>query len=647
MELIIAKSLGFCFGVNRAIECVYNEATKNKIYTFGPITHNKQIINDLEQKGVKIVEKLDDIKENRTVIIRSHGISPLIYSELDKKNIKYIDCTCPCVKKIHNIVEKNYKEGYYIIIIGDKLHPEIIGINGWCENTGIIINSIEEANNIELSKNKKYIIVSQTTFSKEKFSQIISILKNKSINFDLYNTICNATTERQMEAIEISKKVDKMLVIGDKNSSNTQKLYEICKKNCEKTYYIETIKDLQLNIFKTNDRIGITAGASTPSAIIKEAIKTMNELNQASNESFEQMLESSFVTLHTGDIVKGTVIQVANEEVSVNLGYKSDGIIEKGEISNDPKIKASDIFKPGDEIEVFIIRVNDSDGNVLLSTKRIENQKGIKEIEKAFEEKTQIKGKLTEVVKGGMIANINGIRAFVPSSQLSNKYVENLNKLLGKEYNFNVIEFTKGRRGKIVVGRKELAEIEVNNQKKELFSKISVGQEIKGTVNRITDFGAFINLGGIDGLVHISEMSWERINKPQDLLKVGQIVDVIVLDINEEKGKISLSLKNPKENPWNIVLDKYKVGDIVEGRVVRLVSFGAFVEIVPGVDGLIHISQISNKHIAKVEDALSIGDVIKIKILEINEENKKISLSKKDADGIVLESENSEDTISE
>lgn len=631
MEIIVAKSAGFCFGVNRAIERVYNELEKGAIYTYGPIIHNKEVINDLEQKGATIVNEIDDITNNKTVVIRSHGVPLDIYDQLKQKNINYVDCTCPYVKKIHNIVNKHYNEGSSIIIIGDPSHPEIIGINGWCNNSAIIIGSVSEAKAFTASKDTKYIVVTQTTFSKEKFDEIISILRDKNFAFFLFNTICNATDDRQTEAIDIAKNVNKMLIIGDKKSSNTQKLYEICKKYCEKSYYIETINDLQLNIFQTNDRIGITAGASTPSAIIKEAINIMNELN--GNESFEQMLENSFVTLHTGDIVKGTVIGVANEEVSVNLGYKSDGIIERGEFSTDPNVKPSELLKAGDEIEVFVVRVNDGEGNVLLSKKRIEAQKGWDELEKAFDNKETVKGKFVEVVKGGMIALVNGTRLFVPSSQVSNKYVENLNSFLGQEYDFNIIEFNRFKR-KVVGGRKELAEKEVNKKKAEIFSTLSVGQVVKGTVSRIADFGAFVDLGGIDGLIHISEMSWGRVTKPSDILKEGQKVDAIVLDINQEKGKISLSLKDPNNNPWDVALAKYNLGDVVEGKVVRMVPFGAFVEIEPGVDGLVHISQISNKHIAKPEDALKIGEVIKVKILEINSESKKISLSKKEADGV-------------
>ncbi len=630
MEIILAKSAGFCFGVNRAVEKVYSELENSKVYTYGPIIHNKEVTKDLEEKGVAVINSLDEIKEKRAVVIRSHGVPKVICDELKEKNIDYIDCTCPFVKKIHNIVKKAYEVGNKVIIVGDKTHPEVIGINGWCNNSAIITDDIEEIEKLKLDNLSKYILVVQTTFSKDKFEKIQEIIKKYFNNVEINNTICNATSDRQKETIEISKKADIMIVIGDKKSSNTQKLYEISKNFCKKTYYIETIKDLQLNIFETNDKIvvGITAGASTPPAIIKEAIKIMEEMN------FEQMLEESFVTLHTGDIVKGTVIQVTNEEVSVNLGYKSDGIIQRGEFSEDPNLKPSETVKPGDEIEVFVIRVNDGEGNVLLSRKRVESQKGMSEIENAFENKTTLKGKFTEVVKNGMIATINGVRVFVPSSQISNKYVENLKDFIGKEYDFNIIEFIKGRRGKLIAGRRDIAEKEAAAKKKEIFDKFNIGDKVKGTVSHLESFGAFIDLGGIDGLAHISELSWNRVTKPQNVLKEGQQVEATIIDLDAEKGKISLSLKDPDKNPWTLTKEKIAVGDIVEGKVVRMVPFGAFVALETGIDGLVHISQISQKRIAKPEDVLEIGQVIKVKVMEINDETKKISLSKKEADGI-------------
>ncbi len=651
MEIIVAKSAGFCFGVNRAIESCYNQIGNGKIYTYGSLIHNKEVTKDLESKGVKVIESLNSIDEG-TVVIRSHGVGKYLYDELEKKGINYIDGTCPFVKKIHNIVKENFDKGNNIIIIGNSKHPEVMGINGWCENSATIIEDISEVENINVNSEKDTTLVVQTTFRGSKFEEITEAVKSRIDNIKIYNTICSATDERQREAVELSQKVDKMIVIGDKSSSNTQKLYEICKKYCQNTYYIETICDLVLNIFNSNDKIGITAGASTPSAIIKEVISSMSELEtrnvnieEGEELSFEELLNQSLVSLHTGDIVKGTVLNVVNEEVSVNLGYKSDGIISRGEFSSDANVIPSEVVKPGDEIEVFVVRVNDGEGNVLLSRKRIEAQKGLAEIEAAYNEKAVVTGKVTSVVKGGLIAVVNGVRVFIPSSQVSNKFVDDLSVFKDQELSFNIIELDRAK-NRIIGGRKALIEKEANEKKAALFDSIEAGKKVTGTVSRLTDFGAFVDLGGIDGLIHISEMSWGRISNPKDVLKEGQTVEAIVLEVDKEKGKISLSLKDADKNPWKIAVEKYAVGTVVEGKVVRMVPFGAFVELEPGVDGLVHISQIAEKHVVKPEDELKIGEVIKVKVLEVNPEQKKISLSKKAAEVPAVE-EKTEETPAE
>lgn len=642
MEIITAKSAGFCFGVNRAIEACYNEIEKGgRIVTYGPLIHNKNVNKDLENKGVKSVDTLDGC-EGATVIIRSHGVGKAVYDELERRNIHYVDGTCPFVKKIHNIVRKKRDEGYEVIIIGDGKHPEVIGINGWCDNSAITVDNVDDAQKLILDDEKKYAVVVQTTFRENKFYDILKILKEKSEKITEENTICSATEERQTEAVKISQNVDKMLVIGDKGSSNTQKLYEICRKNCRNTYYIETIEDLVLNNCKFNDKIGITAGASTPPAIIKEVITTMSEMDGVKNTmegeelTFEQMLNDSFVTLHTGDVVKGTVISTAGEEVSVNLGYKSDGIIPRGEFSSDASVVPSKVVQPGDEIEVFVVRVNDGDGNVLLSKKKVESQKGMEEIEKAFEEKVTVTGKVVKIVKGGLIAVANGIQVFIPSSQVAGRFVEDLSVYDGTELTFNIIELDRAKH-RIIGGRKALLAKEAEEKKAAVFATLEAGKKVTGTVSRITDFGAFVDLGGVDGLIHISEMSWGRISNPKEVLSEGDTVEVVVLDVDKEKSKISLSLKDVTPNPWTMAAEKYVVGSVVEGKVVRMVPFGAFIELEPGVDGLVHISQIANKRVEKPEDELKIGETIKVKVIDVNAEQKKISLSKKEAEAPVEE----------
>lgn len=640
----VAESAGFCFGVKRAIEMAYEAiGVEPKLYSYGQLIHNKTVTDDLASKGLQIVEDLDGLTEG-TLLIRSHGVGKALYDEAEAKGLKILDGTCPFVKKIHNIVHEKLADGMGIIIVGDGTHPEVIGINGWCENAAVILEDEEAAKTKEIPEKEKYAVVVQTTFRQAKFDKILGILQDRGINMEVHNTICSATEKRQTEAEELSKTVDKMIVIGGKNSSNTQKLVEICAKNCGNTVHIETICDLVLNNFGKDDKIGITAGASTPPAIIKEVVVTMSEalenavqnLGGSEEATFEQMLEESLVTLHTGDVVKGTVIQVVNEEVSVNLGFKSDGIIARGEFSSDPTVIPSKTVQPGDEIEVFVVRVNDGDGNVMLSRKRIEAQKGIEEIEAAYNDKAVVTGTVTNVVKGGLIAVVNGVNVFIPSSQVSNRFIEDLSVFNGQELEFNIIEVDRVKR-RFIGGRKALVEQEIAAKRAALFETIQAGSRVNGTVSRLTDFGAFVDLGGVDGLIHISEMSWGRISNPKEVLKEGQEVEVFVLDVDKEKGKISLSLKDADKNPWKLAAEKYAVGSVVEGKVVRMVPFGAFVELEPGVDGLVHISQIANKHVVKPEDELKVGEVINVKVLEVNPEQKKISLSKRQADAPVEE----------
>ncbi|MCL2564739.1 MAG: bifunctional 4-hydroxy-3-methylbut-2-enyl diphosphate reductase/30S ribosomal protein S1 [Defluviitaleaceae bacterium] len=640
MEIIIAKSSGFCYGVARAIKGIYKEPCSKSLVCLGPVTHNKIVLRDLSEKGISVIDKPSEAL-GRTVVIRAHGVGRNVYEFMEEEGIAYKDFTCPDVTKIHNIIAKQSEAGYEIIIVGDSNHPEIIGSAGWCGNIKepVIINSYEEAAALELDKDKKYSVVAQTTFRTAEFESIANIIKSKACIVEIYNTICPATEKRQQEAYEISTRVDKMIVLGDKLSANTRKLYEICKKNCENTYFIESIEELELNNFQTNDKIGITAGASTPPEIIKEAVTRMSEHdNKANDQSFEEMLDESFVTLHTGDVVKGTVIQIINGEVSVNLGYKSDGLIPRSEFSDDPNVTPETVVSIGDEIEVFVVRVNDGEGNVLLSKKRLEIQKGYTDIEEAFNNKTTVSGRVTDLVKGGLIVMVKGVRVFVPSSQISPRYVEGLQQFKGKEFDFNILEYDRSKR-RVVGGRKDLAIKEEAEKKEKIFSSIEEGQRMEGVVSRIADFGAFVDIGGVDGLIHISELSWGRVKKVGDVLKAGDNVTVTVLKVDREKDKISLSLKDIGSNPWNSVQQKYPVGAIVDGIVVRMVPFGAFVELEPGVDGLVHISQIAAKHVAKAEDELKIGQPVSVKVVDIDLENKKISLSKKEADGILYPQE--------
>ncbi len=652
--ITLAKTAGFCYGVSRAVKIAFEQASENTV-TLGKIIHNKTVTDELLNLGVKICENMD-ILTNERVIIRAHGVGKGVYEKLSKTECEVIDCTCPDVAKIHKLVEDNVSKGYKIIIVGDKNHPEVLGTSGFAggDDNYICIGRPDELENHRefLSQpDMKYLLVVQTTFSKKLYEEITERVTAMGIDVTCKDTICSAVGKRQAEAESLAKTSDICIVLGDRHSANTNELVAICQKYCKNTFLAENLKDLYkicdllLNIFKNSDKISITAGASTPPSLIKEAVIRMSEFENTASQSFEEMLDESFVSLRTGDITEGTVINVQNGEVMVNLGYKSDGLIPRGEFTDTDEDPAT-LVKPGDKVTVFVVRVNDGDGNVLLSRKKLEAQSKFNAIEEAFNNKTPITGKYVEAVKGGLIASIKGIRVFVPSSQVTNRYVEDLSGFIGKEFDFNILELDKKKR-RFIAGRKALATKEINDKKETLFSSITTGQQLKGTVNRIVDFGAFVDLGGVDGLIHISELAWSRVKKVKDVLNEGDSVTVTVLDFDKEKGRISLTLKDINNDPWANADKKYSVGSLVTGKVVRLVPFGAFVELEDGVDGLVHISQIAAKHVAKAEDELAVGDEITVKVLDVDLENKKISLSKKEADTPVETASSEEDSLSD
>lgn len=663
----MARSAGFCFGVRRAVEKAEELSRCGKVYTIGPIIHNRFVVERLNALGVSVVDNADEIPVSADfAVIRSHGEPPETYAALSARNINYVDCTCPFVTKIHSFAKEAKNAGKRLIIFGDRDHPEVIGINGSFGGNSIILKSTTEIEAQDFG-GESCLVVAQTTFNAETYEAMKAALCSRVNNVVFENTICGATKARQREAAELAETCSAMVVLGDRKSSNSIKLYEICAAKCENTVFAESINEIDLKKFSACDIIGVTAGASTPPLILREAVKTMSEFenevqqeevsqenevlevksetqpeakSEQAAETFEEMLEQdgSLVTLHKGAVVKGTVISVVNGEVIVNLGFKSDGIIQKDEFSEDSSVDPATAVKPGDEIDVFIIHVNDKEGNVLLSHKKVASQKGIREIEQAAETGEPLSGKITEAVKGGVIAIIKGARAFVPASQLSNRYIEDITSFIGKELNFQILQYDKAKR-RIVAGRKELSAREVSDAKERVFGNIEVNQKLTGVVSKIVDFGAFVDLGGADGLIHISQLSWGRIRKVSEVLKEGDSVTVTVLNIDKEKGKISLTLKDINSDPWRGVAERYYVEDVVTGKVVRIAPFGAFVELEPGVDGLIHVSQISTRRVTKPDDVLAVGDVVDVKIIGVSEEGKKISLSIK---ALELDAQNGE-----
>lgn len=639
MDVVLAKTAGFCFGVKRAVDTVYEQAEKGNVYTYGPIIHNEEVVKDLEKKGVRILENEQALKdlESGTVVIRSHGVERGIYELIQEKGLELVDATCPFVKKIHNIVDKDSARGKQIIIIGDKNHPEVMGIVGWCNQAPIVLESEEEAENLSFSGDKEISLVSQTTFNHKKFNKVVEIFKEKGYNITVYNTICNATEERQREAASIAKQVDAMIVIGGKNSSNTQKLFDISKKECANTYYIQTLVDLDLAAFESVGRVGITAGASTPNQIIKEVHGSMAE-------DFGTMFEASLAEesrISVGKIVKGTVIDVKDDEIILNINYKADGIITKNEYSNDVNISLKDKVQIGETVEAKVIKTNDGDGQVLLSVKRVAAEKANEKLEEAYNNEEVLKGIVTQVLDGGLSVTVEEARVFIPASLVSDTYEKDLTKYKDQEVEFKITEFNPRKR-RIIGNRKMLIEAEKKAAKEALFARINVGDTVEGTVKNVTDFGAFIDLGGADGLLHISEMSWGRVENPKKLFAVGDSVKAIIKDIQGEK--IALSLKFEDTNPWLTADDKYAVGNIVTGKVARMTDFGAFVELEPGVDALLHVSQIAREHIEKPSSVLSVGQEIEAKVVDFRLEERKISLSMK---ALLPEEEEAEEAVEE
>lgn len=636
-KIIVAESAGFCFGVNRAINILYKLIEENKpACTLGPIIHNMQMVNELREKGVRTIDKISEAKENETVVIRSHGVPQSIVDEINERHLDYIDATCPFVSKIHKIVSETDDDSI-VIIAGDKNHPEVQGIMGHCKSKCYTFKNQEELQelfSIIPQKNYKTIkIVAQTTFDLKEWEKSLKSLKNVYTNTKIFDTICNATSIRQREAANISKSVDLMFVIGDKHSSNSFKLYSICSSNCEKTFFIETADELPLEMVKKADSIGVTAGASTPARIIKEVLDKMSEVNTSSvneNElSFEEMLEESLKSMNTNERVMGTVMSIApNGDVSVDVGRKQAGFIPKDEISYDPTVTAQDVLKVGDEIELLIMKTNDQEGTIMLSKKRVDAQKNWEELEALNGSDEIFTGKVIEAVNGGIIVMLKGNRIFIPASQATLSRDEDPSALVGKEVQYRLLEVSrKGRRKRAIGSIKSVLKEKRAEEKAKLLETLAVGNHYKGVVKSLTSYGAFVDIGGVYGMIHISELSWSRIKHPSEVVNVGDEVEVYIKDINEETKKISLGYKKEEDNPWFILKNEYPVDSVVKCKIVGLTTFGAFANIIPGIDGLIHISQIANKRIDKPQDVLSVGQEVEAKIIAIDFDKKRVSLS--------------------
>ena len=665
-QIILAKTAGFCFGVDRAVNLVYELVGEGKkVCTLGPIIHNAQLVADLESKGVKIIDDISKAPQGYTVVVRTHGVEKNVLDELENKNIEFVNATCPFVTKIHNIVKKQ-DENTVVLIAGDKNHPEVLGIKSYCKGPSFVFKDEKELEKIiqdnDIGQKSSVICVAQTTFSLNEQKKCKKIFKKLCTNCKIFDTICNATSDRQNEAEELSKKSDAMIVVGGRHSSNTCKLRDTGEANCP-TFLIETADELSSLDLSTYNVIGVTAGASTPSVIIKEVLKSMSEeikekevettsavteevVETAENAdkatkpavkasadgeaSFEELLNESFKENENSKVVTGTVVRITPTEVFVDVpGRKQTGVVAFDDLSSDNISKCEDVVSVGDEIQLVIMKTDDQDGVLKLSKRLFDAVKGWEDIVAAKEADEILEGQVTAVIRGGVLVSAKGTRVFVPASLTGVPRNQELSVLKDATVRFKIIDINPSRR-RAVGSIKVVTDAERKEKQEALWATLKEGDKVKGTVKSLTSYGAFVDLGGIDGMIHISELSWSRIKHPSEVVNVGDVVEVTIKSLDEETKKISLGFKNIEDNPWEILKRDYPVGSVVDAKIVSFATFGAFANILPTVDGLIHISQISWDRIKTPQDVLKVGDVVKAKIIDIDFDKKRVSLSMKE-----------------
>ena len=666
-EIKLAKTAGFCFGVNRAVELVYEMVEKGeKVCTLGPIIHNAQLVDDLKSRGVLIAESPSDCKEGYKLVIRTHGVEKQIIEELENSDVDFVNATCPFVTKIHNIVKKQ-NENVTVLIAGDEKHPEVLGIASYCKGKYFVFKNETELlkiiQNNDYVNNLECICVCQTTFSKKEWEKCEKIIKKVCTNCQIFDTICNATSERQYEAAEISKQSDAMIVIGGRHSSNTCKLHEVCSENCV-SFLIETADELKDINLEDYDVVGVTAGASTPSVIIKEVLKSMSEeikekevettsavteevvetaeiaetaekkpaveASADGEASFEELLNESFKESDNSKVVKGTVVGITPTEVYVDVpGRKQTGVVALDDLSAESVAKCEDVVAIGDVIDLVIMKTDDQDGVLKLSKRLFDATKGWEDIVAAKEADEVLEGTVTQIVRGGILVTTKGTRVFVPAPLTGLPRNQELDVLMGCTVQFKIIDVDPSRR-RARASIKVVADAKRKEEQDAAWAKLEEGMKLEGTVKSLTSYGAFVDLGGIDGMIHISELSWSRIKHPSEVVKVGDVVEVTIKKLDEETRKISLGFRKIEDNPWEILKRDYPIGSVVDAKIVSFATFGAFANILPTVDGLIHISQIAWERIKTPQDVLKVGEVVKAKIIDIDFEKKRVSLSIKE-----------------
>ena len=629
MQIILAKTAGFCFGVNRAVKLTYELLEQGRpVATLGPLIHNPQVVEDLESKGAITCDSVDDVPDGCEVVIRSHGVGQSVYDKISTRRLAYHDATCPFVTKIHKIAARAGAEGAMLLVAGDAKHPEVQGIVGHTTGKVEVFANLAELEKLlpELTQQKSIFAVAQTTFNVQSWETCKEFLKNQCTNAKIFDTICNATWARQQEAEDLSQKCDHMVVIGGHHSSNTQKLLQVAARHT-KAINVETADELDKDWLNGARIVGVTAGASTPSSIIEEVLNCMSE-EIRDDMSFEEMLAASEAKpLYAGKIVKAKVISVSPTECVVGIdGSKHTGIVKLSEMSHDPNAKMEDLVKVDDELDLVVVKTNDQEGVDTLSRVRFEAQKGMKDVSEAAENGTVMEGDVMEANKGGVVVNVKGVRVFVPRSQATMRRDEDYTKLVGQHVQLVITECA----GRKIVGSINKVTAEANKAKREEFwANVEVGKQYKGVVKSLTSYGAFVDVGGVDGLCHISELSWNNIKHPSEVVKVGDEIEVYVKSYDPENQKVSLGYKKEEDNPWVKLENEVPVGTEFTAPVVSITKFGAFVRIMPGIDGLVHISEISNERVNKVSDVLKVGDMVKVKLINVDFDRKRISLSMK------------------
>ncbi len=658
-QLLVAESAGFCFGVRRSVEMAESVLARfGSCLSYGELIHNDDVVSALQEKGMRVIASPSEAGSGDRVIIRAHGVSRSVIDSLEAAGAEVVDATCPRVKHIHRIVSRAAEEGQYVLVIGMRNHPEVEAICGWCGACSVIESEEEASAWAQLHPDlvdHPICVVVQTTQTQRFFKNCVNSLKKRCTNLRIFDTMCFATFTRQNEAAELASRCDAMVVIGGKHSANSLHLAQICQEACPNVQFVERAAELDLVKLAGCETVGLTAGASTPSWIIKEVRKAMDELKveetiaveeateataaeekapeaaapatetPAEEVSFDAMLEESLKSIYNGEKVTGVVTGISGTEVTVDLGMKYTGFIPTTDFT-DAGEKVEDCVKLGDEIEALVVRVNDVEGTAMLSKKRLDNIKFWDDVEAAAENGSVVEGTVTETNKGGVVVNVKGVRVFVPASQTDLPREAELGQLLKNTVKLKITEVNKARK-RVVGSIRRAAAAERHAMREELWNTIEVGKRYKGVVKSLTSYGAFVDIGGVDGMVHVSELSWGRIHNPAEVVKVGDELEVYVIGFDKDAHRISLGFKDPEANPWKLFTDQYSVGDVASVKIVKLMQFGAFAEVLPGVDGLIHISQVADHRIAKVDDVLHVGDVVDAKITAIDNENQKISLS--------------------